>query len=150
MEKRWLTKDEEKKVRGEIKWNIPSLVIPCALIIGILGVGLYFDPKKSGIAAIFFLPVAGILFRLVFREFRDLRRITEKRYVIKEFEIVDTGSGYALGKMQKYVTLREVNSDVEENVNTSGSYYVFAENNFVYGIEIEGRKKRIYFGGRKA
>ena len=106
----------------------------------ILGVGLYFDPKKSGIAAIFFLPVAGMLFRLVFQEFHDLRRITERRYVIKEFEIVDTGSRYALGKMQKYVILREVNSDVEEKANTSGSYYVFADNSFVYGIEIEGRK----------
>ncbi len=145
MENRWLSKDEEKIVKKDIIWEIPPVLIPGILIVGLLGVALYLDPKVCIGASVIFLPVAGVLFYLALRAFRDLKRITEKRYVIKEFEVLDTRTGYAAGKTNHYVTLREVNTDKVEKMCTGSNYYVFENNNFVNGIEIEGRKKRIYF-----
>ena len=149
MEKRWLTKEEEKTVRKEIKSSIPGFMIPGIMILGILGVGIYTDPKVCGYAAIVFLPVAGILFWLAFREFCDLRKITEKRYVIKEFEVLETREVLTSGTPNRYATLREVGTEKVVEVRVTGTFYVLENNKFAYGIDIEGRKKRIYFGGRK-
>ena len=145
MEKRWLSKEEEKKVRRNIKGDIPSFLIPCVLIVGFLCFGFYLDPKVCGIAAVFFVPVASVLCWLAFRAFRDLRRITEKRYVIKEFEVLETKTVLGSGSPNHIATLREVGTEQVEKVNVSGTFYVLENNKFVYGIEIEGRKKRIYF-----
>lgn len=147
MEKRWLSKEEEKKVRKEIIWNIPGYIFPGVLILGILLVGLFTDPKVCGYAAVIFLPVAGILFWLAFREFRALRRITQKRYVIREFEVVDTKTEYTAEKHHHFVTLCEVGTEKVEKSGVFSQFYVLENNKYVYGIEIEGRKKRIYIGG---
>ena len=122
MGKRWLSKEEEKKVKRD-----------------------YLDPKVCGIAAVVFLPAAGVLFWVAFRLFRDLRRITENRYVIKEFEVLETKTVLGSGSPNHIATLRNVGTEQVEKLSVSGTFYVLENNKFVYGIEIEGRKKRIYF-----
>jgi hypothetical protein len=144
MEKHWLSKEEEKKVKREIKWEIPSVLIPAILIVGLLCAGLYLNPKVCGIAAVLFLPAAGILFWLAFRLFRDMRRITEKRYVIKGFEVLETKTVLGSGSPNHIATLRNVDTEQMEKLSVFGTFYVLENNKFVYGIEIEGRKKRIY------
>ena len=133
-----------EKVKREIKWEIPSVLIPAILIVGLLCAGLYLDPKVCGIAAVLFLPAAGILFWLAFRLFRDMRRITEKRYVIKEFEVLETKTVLGSGSPNHIATLRNVDTEQMEKLSVFGTFYVLENNKFVYGIEIEGRKKRIY------
>ncbi len=149
MEKRWLSKEEEKIIRKEIKWGIPSYLIPCLLIVGLLCVCFYLDPKVSGIITVFFAPVAGVLFWLTLRDFCDLKKITKKRYVIKEFEILETRTALGSRNPNHFATLRELGTGKVEEVRVSGTFYVLENNKFAYGIDIEGRNKRIYFGGRQ-
>ena len=144
MGKRWLSKEEEKKVKSEIKWEIPHALIPGILIVGLLCAGFYLDPKVCGIAAVVFLPVAGVFLGVAFRLFRDLRRITENRYVIKEFEVLEAKTVLGSGSPNHIATLRDVDTEQVEKLSVSGTFYVLENNKFVYGIEIEGRKKRIY------
>lgn len=84
-------------------------------------------------------------FWVAFRLFRDLRRITENRYVIKEFEVLETKTVLGSGSPNHIATLRNVGTEQVEKLSVSGTFYVLENNKFVYGIEIEGRKKRIYF-----
>ena len=145
MGKRWLSKEEEKKVKREIKWEIPHALIPGILIVGLLCAGFYLDPKVCGIAAVVFLPAAGVFLWLAFRLFRDLKRITENRYVIRGFEVLEAKTVLGSGSPNHIATLRDVDTEQVEKLSVSGTFYVLENNKFVYGIEIEGRKKRIYF-----
>ena len=71
------------------------------------------------------------------------------RYVIKEYEILETREVLTSGTPNRFATLREVGAEKAEEVRVNGMFHVFDGNRFVCGIDIEGRKKRIYFGGRQ-
>lgn len=148
MLKRWLTEDEEFDVRNRI-YNglLVNLFFVVFFTVGSVLMDLGHGDRRFTVTIIFgtimWVPT---IIRIVY-EMRALKQLKEKHYVVKEFEITgQTKKHTGKGGWRYYTVFHEV-GHLRTEEEWCGNFSKLDGSKFVYGVEIRGRKGRIYFGG---